>query len=351
VNSRDDAAVLPIDEQVRWTVAAFMSNRDGTYGDVIAVVRAAGIPQPSHACAMLVLAYGRHILDTRGAHTSPMYTEHRSDGTTVERKLIDDPFFAAAREIVRDGAREEFELIGLIGGEVRAVMAEMSKGVLPDELLLPPSRVDVDPTDANPPAVELPDLTASIAAMVRRRGSSLELEVSVIPYQLTPTQALFTLDVHTRSGGRRVRDSIACGDRSLAGAYASALEQFELGTLPVLLAAFAGNAQHGVERHDLGTLVVWAGVSVQMWGTDVATNTREYFDKLLCMLAAAPLTREVHWGRTWAQVDGSGALIASEMLLDDERWALGDDLARTHPWVPGGSLGSSVRHFFVMLPK
>ena len=54
--------------------------------------------------------------------------ERGPDGTRIEHALSDDPFFAAAREIARDGTREEFELIGLLGGEVRAVMQAMSEG-------------------------------------------------------------------------------------------------------------------------------------------------------------------------------------------------------------------------------
>lgn len=119
----------------------------------IGLLRAGLSPeQTTEAVAFISLAFGRELLTGMGVTLPETYMQAGDDGSSVERKLADEPMFSEALKLVPRIAAEMgqgvFTAVALQSSELKAVNEALNQGADPANLV------------ASPPVVLLPHAPA-----------------------------------------------------------------------------------------------------------------------------------------------------------------------------------------------
>jgi len=326
------------DQLVRWVVAAFMSNPGAGHDELVAALRAAGVPHAHHACAIVPLAFGRQILE--GLVELPDF--YTLDGKAIA--FADDPIFVAARERSRHASRAELERIGLGSAEVNAVNQALHRGSRPADLMLGPPLVTAEAGDADG---DLATPGALLQQLLAAHDADLPLEVRVFPSHVMRGRVQHQLDVIADG---RIMESFAGLGATVGESLADSVGKFARGSLHVLLATLLGR-EHGRDQvtwERCGSFELCAGPLLRLWSQGPAIDYRPLLDALKTTFAG--LAAERHWFRAFVAVEASGKPYAGiDALLDNEPFAPATELLAAWPW-PAGERDYAIRHFLVLVP-
>lgn len=338
---------------VRWGIAAFHANPDAGDGELTEILAAAGVPRAGHVVAMLPLAYGRRILD--GLVELPATFCEIDDAGAVAREsaLADDPIFAAADRIARDEAsRKDVERIGMASSEVNAVNAALHAGAEPKNLVMSPPMMRLGPADP-PDAAPLADACAMIDELVGAHGAAIRLHARVFPGSVMRDRVQLQLDVVARLGDRELIESFAGLGRTIAVAYADAINKLARGSLHAILAVL-DRKELGADQVDWetwGRFDACLGPLLRLWSDSAPRSLGAFLDAIKSALLAAELAPTVHWVRTFVAIGADGQLLAYDMLVDNEPWPPGVAIVESWRWPIGGGAAYAVRHFFMLVPR
>lgn len=334
-------------EALAWAIAAYLSNPDADDGDIADLLEHHGVPDAlaQRLVVMLPLAFGRRVLHSIVA----LPDEIRAGG--VPLTLSADAVYAAAWARAQDATRAEVDAIGMRSSEVHGVNSALKAGSKAEDLALATALPAL-------PAGPLADpawATARLAEFTTAHGSKLAWTARVFPSRLTRTNAQYQLDVVVPTpDGRRVVESFAGMGATIADAVAESLNKFARGSLHVLLAALENDS-----HDDQVDWEVWGeppdqwracvGPLLRQWSSKTAVDFAAYLDAVKTALLAAPLSRELHWFRTFVAIGTDGPLLGRDALLDNETWPPGDELLVGWPW-PRGEEAYALRHLVALVP-
>ena len=325
------------DELVRWVVAAFMSNPGAEHDELVAVLRAAGVPRAHHACAIVPLAFGRQILE--GLVELP--ATYELAGAPVA--FADDPIFVAARDRAHHASRAQIERIGLFSAEVHAVNQALHRGSQPGDLVLSPPLVTIDAADAGTLARPAP----LIAELVAAHGVSLPLEVRLFPSHVMRGRVQHQLDVIAEGA---IMESFAGLGHTVAESLADSIHKLARGSLHVLLAMLVERT-HGADQvtwERWGDFEVCAGPLLRLWAPGPDVDRAALLDALKPALAGLPRRR--HWFRAFVAVHADGTPYDGvEALLDNEPFAPATEILARWRW-PGADRDYAMRQFLMLVP-
>ncbi|HEY0254657.1 MAG TPA: DUF6348 family protein [Kofleriaceae bacterium] len=319
----------------RWTAGAFRSNPAASDDAIAALLVGAGVPSAWRAIAMLPLAFGRRLL--AGATLSETYI----DGET-EHVLADDPLYAAAVSLAATST--DIEAIGLRSSEVDAANQALHKGGTLEHLVFSPPFMQIsDEAEVTLP----PEVQPLLESIVRAHGSELAWEARLFPGAITTRGVQLQLDFVAAG----VIESFGGYGTTIATAIDEAFGKFKSASLHPMLAGLERRELGGeqVEWETWGNFDVCMGPLLRLWNSDGEKTIGGYLDALKAKLLAANLAPERHWVRTFIATDGTKEY-GLDMLLDNQAWAPGVELARGWPWAKADR-AYALRHFFMLLPR
>lgn len=330
------------EELARWVVAAFMSNPDAGHDELVAALRAAGVPRAHHACAIVPLAFGRQILEGLVRLPETYMIEGR------EVAFADDPIYVAAREQARHASRAQLERIGLFSAEVDAVNRALHAGSKPEDLIIGPSLVTRDASvSEGDDAGELAQPGAIVEELLAAHGAKLAFETRLFPSHVIIGRVQHQLDIVIDG---RIVESFAGLGKTVNDALRDALDKFARGSLHVLLATLVGR-EHGrdqVEWERVGDFELCSGPLLRLWSADPAIHYADVLDAIKGVLDGLPSA--VHWVRVFIAIDEDGTPYETiDGLVDNEPHPALVELLRRWPW-PRGERAYALRHFFMLSP-
>jgi hypothetical protein len=330
---------------VRWAIAAFMADPQLDDDELVDVLETAGVPHGSELVMFLPLAFGRQILE--GLVACPdTFVELDESGVSHESRLLDEPVYAAAREVARSASRAQIERIGFRSSEVHAVNQALTKGSKPEDLVMGPPHM---PRLARK-AGSLHEAQPIVDELVRRHAVSLPLETRTFPGSLKKGAAQLQLDVVAKIGNREIVESFAGWGATVGAAVDQAIDKFARASLHVLLATLVAE-EHGTDQvtwETCGKFRVCSGALARMWSNEPPLDYSKLFDAICERLAAANLSRELHWFRIFVGIS-ENKIVGLDALLDNEPWPPGVDLTQGWSWPPSDR-GYAIRHFFTLIP-
>jgi hypothetical protein len=330
-----------VEETIAWAIAALCSNSDSTDDEIVDLLVGHGVPPglAARAILMLPLAFGRKLL--RGMIVAP---DEIHEGERV-RALSSDPVFAAAAARAEDATRDQMQAIALRSSEVHAVNSALQAGAKPEGLVVSAPRTGERP-DAEPDPAWA---RTALAALVAAHDSKLAWRARVFPRELVTGKAQLQLDVVVPTTGERlVVESFAGLGTTIREATADAINKFARASLHVLLAALEGRADDQVTWETWGTFRACLGPLLRQWSQTLPVDYAPFLDAVKARLVAAPLSRELHWHRTFVAV-GETQLYGFDSLVDNETWPAGAELVESWAW-PRGPEAYALRHFIVLVP-
>jgi hypothetical protein len=333
-------------ELLEWAIAGYMSNPNAGDDDVAQLLGGAFPPALATRAVLAVrLAFGRRILREMVPLPDTFV------GTHGEAPLASEPLYAAAEALAAEAGREAIQRIGLGSAEVLAINDALNAGAKPGDLVVAPPHLALGgPIDG---AGGDRSAAAIVGALLEAHGGRLACEARLYPGTLRAGYAQGQLDVVVSApvlGQRRMIESFAAAADTIRGAWASAAEKFERGSLHVALAAL-DEARHGegqVEWEEWGGFRACLGPLMQLWSDPPAVDFGAFLGEIRRRLLAAPLSREIHWFRTFVAVGPEG-VIGHDALLDNETWAPGVDAVTSWSW-PAAPMPYALRHLLVLVP-
>ncbi|WP_136660224.1 DUF6348 family protein [Nitratireductor sp. XY-223] len=167
-------------------------------------------------------------------------------------------------------------------------------------------------------------------------------------------QEIGRLDIHVLPDRDRVINESFAGVGSDGERYGDALQNFQLGSLHVLLSALWAQPHDSVVVQDWqfpsGRWTVHIGEFVsRCLGPDEVDFPPDLLDVIKNALLRADLTPEVHWLRTFYCKPGGGDTVV-EVLLDNAEWAEGEQAVSQAHW-PASDYYYSLRNFLILVPQ
>ena len=327
---------------VLWARSAFRSNPGATDDELVHLLAEAGLPQAGKAVVMLVLAYGRLVVDKLVEVPLTFVDEG------VERVFADDPMYAAAHHLaLTETNRDDVRRIGMHSSEVGVVNEALTAGHKAEDMVLSPPVLFLSDDRRTSP---LPDPQEILDALVRSHGSGLRLVCEVWPGEVVAGRVQAQLDIVATIGGRRAVESFAGVGSTIRNALGDAFTKFTQGSLHVLIATLDRPelGGDGVTWETWGDYHVCLGPLLRMWSSDGPSEISSYLDGLRAVVTKAQLAPEIHWLRTFVASDGR-KVFGHEVLLDNESWRPGVRLSAKTRW-PRASAQYALRQFTMLQP-
>jgi hypothetical protein len=323
--------------------------------------------------AFLPLAFGRALLP--GAGFSDLFR----DGP-VERRLADEPVYAAAAARAARPIRVEMERIGLRSAEVNA--ANQAPNTSLSDLVFGPTvlREPLPPAGTGDGGVPSP--RDAFAQLLRDHGFAVEgdgaglriddgafriddagfrvgdfrFDARIFP-RLAPGGLIVQVDFEIRHPAlavERLVESFAGVGRTWTEAIGQSVVKFGRGSLHPLISTLLDRHKDPdqVERepyaHPDGRFDLCLGSLLTMYSPQPAPPFGPALDALLDALRQVPLSRSVHALRVFT-CHNDGELVTNEVLLDNEPWPAGESAVAGAPLTVGGGL-LGLRLFALLAP-
>ena len=167
-------------------------------------------------------------------------------------------------------------------------------------------------------------------------------------------QEIGRLDIQVLSDRERVIEESFAGLGADGERYADALQNFQLGSLHVLLSALWSRPHESVVIQEWqspqGRWTAHVGEFVsRCLGPDEVSFPPDLLHVIRNTLMRTELARDVHWLRTFYCKPGGGDTVV-EVLLDNEDWAAGKTAVSQAIW-PSSDYYYSLRNFIVLVPR
>ena len=326
-------------ERVEWTIAAFMAYPQASHAELVAILDSIELPFPTHACAMVPLAFGRQLLEGIVKLSSTYQQADR------EVAFADDLLYVAARARARSASKQEIETIGLRSAEVNAVNQALNAGSKPEDLVLATAMVPADPAGA---PRRFGGAERAIADMVRAHGADLVFDARVVPKRVQSGQAMLQLDVRAHHDGRDIIESYAGFAATIIEAQKQALQKFAESSLHVLIAVLAGRdrCRDHVDWEPWREFEMCFGGVLRQFSQDPPVELRSFLGAVRDSLP--PLSSEVHWCSIFVAID-HGRMTTHQITLDNAPHAAGVEVAQGWVW-PHHDAFYTLRHFFMLVP-
>jgi hypothetical protein len=336
-------------------IAAFLAQREGPDEDVQAFLEKTGV-EPWLAQRLVVylpIAFGRRLLP--GATLSDLIDE---GGTT--RRLDQDPVYVAAQERVERAIREEVSAISVRSSEVSAANSALRAGSKIEDMAFSPVALLRPLAPAGDGHGGVPSPRDAFVELLAGHGYPVEEPLSVdarvfprVQERSVGVQVDFAI-AHPSLAVPILLESFAGWGDSWRGAIGQAVEKFEYSSLHPLIAglldraACADQVQWERLEHPGGPFgVVFSGQLV-LYAREPVPNLGPLVDSIKKALGAERLSRAVHAVRVYVCWKKS-EMVACEVLLDNEEWQEGEELAAAYAWPRTDGVWGS-RLFLVLVP-
>lgn len=360
-----------LDAAIEIGIGAFLAGQEQGDAEVEEALRARGL-EPWLVARLILfvpLAIGREMLPDCELHR--MFA---ADG--VGRLLTDDPVWVAAARRAKRATRNERMAIGRRSSEVAAVsqfleqyperhgeLGKLTFSMPTIGVALP----EVQPGDGGAPSPTLAFrkfLEGHGRAVYEREGHELmetgPLRFGARVYPRASRWAQVQVDfvvAHPALAVPQLLESFAGFAETWSDALKQTIVKFERSSLHVLIAGLLdrGECADQVEWEPLGDsqgrFEVCMGGQLQTFGSGKAPLLGAFIDELKAALREVPLTRAAHGLRVFLAWDGK-ALNVVEVLLDNEAWAPGEQLAAARDWSGAGGAEETwgVRWFGLVVP-
>jgi Family of unknown function (DUF6348) len=343
------------DAAVEIGLATFLAHPNAGDEELRAALEHAGVEHwlAERLVLYLPVALGRRLL--AGATFSDMI----ADGTG-ERRIDEDPVYTAAAARAEGATREEMQAVAMRSAEVNAANQALDAGSQLEDLVFSPVNLAAPLTPPSPGHGGVPSPRAAFLDLLAGHGHAAAPPLAVdgrvfprIQEGRVGVQVDFAV-THPELAVQRLLESFGGWATTWSDAINQTIMKFERSSLHPLIAvlldrdACADQVSWEDCDHPSGDFDLCMGGQLVLYASEPVPALGPLVDSMKKALSQVDLSRAIHALRIYMCWDGP-ELLSREVLLDNEPWPAGEELAGAYDWPRGEGLWGS-RLFMLLVP-